>query len=208
MKRALLVLLMIPALTAIASAGQNPYIRAYIDFDPPNYVHEVYPAPYTVVTTYLVLDCFDWQGIQDAGMWTISLCFSLTEGMSLATGLQCLLPGIPFALGDWETGTTLSGSECAMSDGSVPENNGIVLVARIDIYYSGEPGDILIMDHPNWPRLVTDCHEPMPGEDHYRILAHGALGKPHEPGDPGADFCGDPSPVEGASWGTIKGMFR
>jgi hypothetical protein len=140
-------------------------------------------------------------------MRTISFYFSLTEGMSLVTGFVPMLPGT-FYFGDWESGVSVIANECAMPDGSVPENNGIVLAARIEMYCSGEPGDILIMDHPEWPRQVYDCQEPIPQEDSYRVLAHGAIGKPHEPGDPGADFCGDPSPVEGASWGTIKGMFR
>ncbi len=39
-----------------AYAGGNPDIRIYVDFDPPNYVHEIDAEIYTVVEAYVCLD--------------------------------------------------------------------------------------------------------------------------------------------------------
>ncbi len=55
MKR-LAVLGVILLLAGVALAGENPDARIYIDFDPPNYVHEIWPAVYTGVTACICLD--------------------------------------------------------------------------------------------------------------------------------------------------------
>jgi len=39
-----------------AQAGGNPDIRMYIDFDPPNYVHEVQPELYTTFEAHVCID--------------------------------------------------------------------------------------------------------------------------------------------------------
>lgn len=44
------------ALACNAQAGGNPDIRVYIDFDPPNYVHEIEAEIYTVVEAHVCLD--------------------------------------------------------------------------------------------------------------------------------------------------------
>jgi hypothetical protein len=44
--RTFLALLMVAALAVPAFAGGNPCVRSYIDFDPPNHLHEYIPMPY------------------------------------------------------------------------------------------------------------------------------------------------------------------
>ena len=55
MKR-LLAMALLALFASSARAGGNPDIRIYIDFDPPNYVHEITAAPYTTVEAYVCLD--------------------------------------------------------------------------------------------------------------------------------------------------------
>ena len=43
-------------LACTASAGGNPDVRIYIDFDPPNYVHSIEPELYTTITACVCLD--------------------------------------------------------------------------------------------------------------------------------------------------------
>ena len=52
----LLVVVALVSLACSAHAGGNPDVRIYIDFDPPNYVHEIEPAPYTTIDAYVCLD--------------------------------------------------------------------------------------------------------------------------------------------------------
>jgi hypothetical protein len=57
--RRLLVVSLVVALACTAYAGGNPDVRIYFDFDPPNYVHEIEPPPYTVVHAYVCVDNLD-----------------------------------------------------------------------------------------------------------------------------------------------------
>ena len=52
----LLVVSVVVALTCTAQAGGNPDVRVYIDFDPPNYVHEIEAELYTTIDAYVCLD--------------------------------------------------------------------------------------------------------------------------------------------------------
>jgi hypothetical protein len=181
-------------------------LRAYIDFCPPDYVHHVMPEPLSIVDAYVVLDCFDFEGHDDAGIAVLSFAIEIDPGTSLSTSYESLLPG-GLVLGDWETGVSLSATECVMPDGSVPGNNGIVPVAKVTMIYSGTPGDIIIGNHPHWPRSAVDCT--LTEEGTYRLLSNGGIGQlPSMPGDPGADVCGGSVAVEHHSWGAIKALFR
>ena len=187
--------------------GLNPHVRAYIDFSPPDYVHSVTPEPYSVVDAYLVLDCFGRSERDDVGMTVICLTLDITPGTSLSTSFANLLPG-GISIGEWETGISLAGGECASPDGSVPENNGVVLVGKISIVYSGIPGDIVVADHPIFPRWLVGCISG--DENRFRVLSNGGIGQPPSvPGDPGAEDCFESSStIENSSWGAIKAMFR
>jgi hypothetical protein len=187
--------------------GLNPDVRTYIDFDPPNYVHSASPEPYTVVDAYLVLDCFSDLGPGNTGMRGMCFTIEITPGTSLSTSYTSLLPSSIW-IGDWDTGITLASGECVPPDGSVPESNGIVIVGQISMFYSGVPGDIVIADHPWFPRFLGGC--PEGDENSWRLLSNGGIGQaPSVPGDDGADECfGTSTAVEHTSWGAIKAMYR
>ena len=187
--------------------GLNPHVRAYIDFSPPDYVHSVTSEPYSVVDAYLVLDCFGHSEADDGGMTVICFAVDITPGTSLATSFTNLLPG-GISIGEWETGISLAGADCAPPDGSVPENNGVVLVGKISMVYSGTPGDIVIADHPIFPRWLVGCVSG--DENRFRVLSNGGIGQPPSvPGDAGAEDCFESSStIENCSWGAIKAMYR
>jgi len=55
MNRLLIVALLV-AFASSAYAGGNPDIRIYVDFDPPNYVHEATPELYTTIEAHICMD--------------------------------------------------------------------------------------------------------------------------------------------------------
>ena len=55
----LLMIGLVAVLSCTAWAGGNPDVRIYIDFDPPNYVHEYTPQPYETLNAYVCLDQLD-----------------------------------------------------------------------------------------------------------------------------------------------------
>ena len=177
---------------ASAPAGENPQVFAYVDFDPPNRVHRVDPQLYDVVPAYFMLDCLE------GGFYNISFAVHVTPEMSLNTGYQGLLPN-QLSVGDFEEGIILSTS----GDTCLIDNPFAFAVAHI--VYSGTPGDVMILDHPVWPRWVVDCHEPTPEVDYYCLLSHGGIGKDPVPT---GEACGCPSPVQDESWGAIKALYR
>ena len=175
---------------ASAPAGQNPQIFAYVDFDPPNGVHRTDPQMYDYVPAYFMLDCV--QG----GFYNISLALYVSPEMSLNTGYENALPN-PLHIGDFEEGITIASFDCVQESP--------VAFAIAHIIYSGVPGDVMILDHPMWPRWVVDCGEPTPEVDYYCLLSHGGVGKDPVPT---GEQCGCPSPVQDVSWGSIKALFR
>jgi hypothetical protein len=182
---ALLVLLV--AGTAVANPVTANWL--YIDFDPPNMVHEVYPATYSTVEAYLV---FGNPEPPDVGVTTFSVMLELTPGMAAGASFTNLLPG-GLAIGTWDTGITMASTDCLTE---FPLQIGI-----LSFIYLGVPGDVTILDHPDYPNWVVDCQEP--GEVFYSCeFWHGGVGKQGEMGE-----CGY-VPVEDMSWGAIKSFYR
>jgi hypothetical protein len=64
------------------------------------------------------------------------------------------------------------------------------------------PGDILILDHPDFPRWVVDCNDQV---DSYCVFINGGVCK--DPVD-GEEGCDGVVPVEASSWGGIKALYR
>ena len=103
--------------------------------------------------------------------------------------IENLLPG-GLSIGSWDTGVTLASTDCVHSLGDV------VYLARLSVFYLGGAADIVIHDHPEYPKWVVNCDDP--GEAlHYEVIHHGGVGK-----DPVS------TPVQNTSWGAIKAMFR
>jgi hypothetical protein len=189
--KAVIPLLLVLATVTLASGGQNPRVFAYVDFDPPHGVHRVDPELYEVVHAHFMLDCI--QG----DFSNISVALYVSPEMSLNTGYDNALPN-GFYLGDgFEEGITIGSFDCL--------SESPLAFAIAHIVYSGVPGDVMIIDHPTWPRWVVDCSQPYPDVDYYCLLSQGGVGKDPEPT---GEMCGCPTPVEDASWGSIKALFR
>jgi hypothetical protein len=180
-------------LTLPGLAGANPVIGnwLYIDFDPPGYVHSVYPEPYTYVDAYVM---FGHPEFPENGLTCASFALQLTPGMASGVSFAGLLPGNLWT-GSWDTGITVCATEC------VGLNEGPVEIGVLSLYYLGQPGDVAIIDHPEYPRWVVDCNDPGQVVS-YCVYTHGGIGKNNVVGDCGVN------PVEDVSWAAVKALYR
>jgi len=190
----LLILMLLVTLSATAHAGGNPAVRAYVDFDPPNYVHELTPAPYSMVHAYVCLDHLD------IGMTVLS--FRTTDvvqecpGVFATQNFITLLPGsMPFTITPWiPPGATLWSTEC------MGASDPVVVVGRLEVFYLGGSCCYELRDHLDYPRWVVDCDDAI---DFYCVYMHGSVGGvPCPTGD-----C-DEVPVELGTWGSVKTLYR
>ena len=109
-----------------------------------------------------------------------------------------LLPG-GLAIGDpFADGVTVASTECMLMDP--------VIVGYGTYFYLGGDCCIKIVDHAEYPRWVVDCQEPGV-EDYYCLAGHGTIGLADcTEGLEDCDACG--TPVEDATWGGIKALYR
>jgi hypothetical protein len=192
--RSVLLVVLITAMATCANAGQNPNVRAYLDFDPPNYVHDIQPELYTTIDLYLCLN----NG--EAGV--TSLSFRLSDFTEEYPGVFAL-PGWGEIL--WPSdlpicgpfmGMTIAAHECMQGVADNP-------AYRLSLFYLGGECCIRLLDHPDYPRWVVDCGEPYGEVDQYCVLAHASVGGAECPDGDCASV-----PVEGTTWGSIKGLYR
>jgi hypothetical protein len=190
--RYLVIALVALAFATSALAVQNPDIRIYLDVEPPGYVHEVHPA---VGTTFVVYICFDCFGPGGGTRGTGVLFVRTFEGFKLS---QLIVPpGLGF--GDVEIdGWTFAFEQCAYPDAS-----GVVVAALVEYLYMGTPGTLDIAPHPGTGRNTLDCN--YQEDDQYCIYANLGVSMPPNPGE---DCPCGPNPVEEATWGGIKSLYR
>ncbi len=190
MKRSAIVVLLVAMLGA-GSVSANPvaYDAIYIDFDPGNYVSQVYPAPFETVEAYVMLDMLG----SYVDFTTVSFKISVTPGIMLDEPIfESLLPGGAM-VGHWAGGVTLMSTEC-IDPSAYP-----CPIARVTFDYAGGTGAVTIGDHPDYPRLVIDCAD---GLHVYCVLWHGGIGQEAPSGD-----C-EGQPVDSSSWSAIKSLYR
>jgi hypothetical protein len=188
----LIAVALILAVACVAFAGGNPDIRAYFDFDPPYYLHAVYPAPYTSVDMYICVDNVD-QGITTFS-FRMDDPVASNPGVIIACNWTQLLPGGFIPMDPWPFGVTVFSSECVASDP--------LIVGRVNFFYLGGSCCLEILDHPDYPRWVVDCSEP--GEiDYYCVLAHASIGGAVCPEGDCAQV-----PIESSTWGSVKSLYR
>ena len=197
--KALLAALMIAAFAMTAFAGTNPDIRIYLDVDPPFGVHEVHPEPGATFDVYVCLDCFGEGG---GTRGTAFLLVRTFAGFKLSQ--TSLLGGLDFGDAETDPGWTLAaGADCVY-----PDANGVVCVGRLTYLYQGVAGTLDILPHgqdePGTGREVLDCDF---ASDFYCVYANLGVSMPPNPGESGCD-CEPPSPVEDATWGGIKSLYR
>ncbi len=178
------------AVLGFGTALANPIIadNIYIDFDPPQYDHRIDPEPYTPFDAYVMVETF----LGGPGFTAISFGLAVTPGMSSATSFEILLPGY-VVVGDYETGITLTSTECITPDMQP------IAIAVLHCFYQGTPGDIEITYHPEFPGWIVFCDDSV---QIFCVLSHGGVGKQPLAGD-----CGG-NPVEDVSWGAIKALYR
>jgi hypothetical protein len=189
--RIFLALFMVAALAATAFAGGNPNVKGYISFDPASPVHEVTPAPYTTINAYI---CFT-----DLEMGLTSASFMVTDVATVCPGVFAppsfinLISDV--AIGNVFTGITVASTGC--------EPPPTCCVGYVSLFYlAGGSCCIELLPHPDYPLWVTDCNDPAL-VDYYCVLSHGSVaGAPCPDGD-----C-DQNPVEDATWGGIKSLYR
>ena len=175
---------------SLALAGGNPDVKGYIDFDPPNRVHQMTPEPYTAVQAYV---CFG-----DLEMGLTGACFRINDVLSeypdaiAVAGFVTPLDGI--VAGDIFTGITVTSTQC--------EPPPDVCVGYVEMFYLGGECCVELLDHPEYPRWVIDCNDP-PQVDYYCVLSHGSIGGPTCP-----DGDCQTTPAEGSTWGAIKSLYR
>ena len=199
MKRALLSLLLIAFIAVPAFAGQNPDIRIYLEADPNNHVHEIHPAASTQFDVYVCLDCFGEGGGTRGTAFLLVRTFS---GFKLSQ--TSLLGGLDFGDAETDPGWTLAaGANCVY-----PDADGVVCVGVLNYLYLGVPGTLDIVPHgqvePGTGREVLDCDFL---SDFYCIHANLGVSVPPNPGEEDCD-CEPPQPVEDATWGGIKALYR
>ena len=188
MRCAIASLLVLVLGAGLVLANPVAFDAMHIDFDPGNYVARFDPAPYTTADAYLMLETWG-TGI---GFTTVSFKLNVTPGTSSPPSFESLLPG-GLPIGNWEEGITLSSTEC------IELNQQPYAIAVAHLFYLGTPGDIIIGDHPDYPRWVVGCNDQVLI---YCVLQHGGIGKDAEYGD-----C-EGQPVEATSWSAIKSLYR
>ncbi len=80
----LLALGLVVVLATGVHAGGNAGVRIYIDFDPPNYVHQADPAPYTWIDAYVWLDSLE-EGVSAVSCALPDLVASCPDVIAAAT---------------------------------------------------------------------------------------------------------------------------
>ena len=190
MKKLLLVAVVLLT-TSGAFAGGNPDVVAYIDFDPPNRVHEFTPVLYEQFSAYVCfgdledgLTCVSY-GINDlnsSGLVGVSTFMNLLAGLWIGCDTGSLVTGCTF-----------------FSEFCLPGTD--VCAARIDVFYLGGSFCIEILDHAWYPRQVCDCGDPV-AFDTYCVLSNGSVAG-------GACPEGDCwTAVEDGTWGAMKSLYR
>jgi hypothetical protein len=194
-----LIALMVLAIAVPAFAGTNPNIRAFVTFDPADYVHSTYPAP-GFVPTYICVDCFGEGG----GLTGFSAIVRNTWGGFVGGSADVTIfhPNAQTVIGAPDNvtdGWVVAAPECVL-----PGPEGIICIANIPYYYLGTPGEVLIEASPVDGKATVDCNNDL---DFFCVLSNGGVGM--EPVTPGDEDCDcNPNPVEDNTWGGIKALYR
>jgi hypothetical protein len=181
---------------AFAQTGTNTTAKAFITFDGgttdnAGVVNRADPTQYAAFSAWIGFTDLGAEGTTGA-----SFMISVTPGVSSPASYVNLLPG-DLAIGSFESGVTLASTECMPGP--------LVLMARIDLFYLGVPGAITILDHPEYARWITDCTQPNADYNEFCIWTHGGVAQDAAAGDMG---CEGNVPVEDATWGSIKALYR
>ncbi len=150
MKRMLIVLVAL-TLAAVAGAGQNPNVRLYIDFDPPNYVHQLRaPALGDTIRLYVVADSLG--SSPGHGLWGAAFQVARDFGGTYLGAVNLLDPDTA-PIGDPE-----SAAGIALASGGNCVQGSVVPIAEISYLYGGELGTISLLPHSSDGAATADCN--------------------------------------------------
>jgi len=191
MKRLLIVGIVL-AVASLAFAGGNPDVKCYVSFDQTGAGAPVHQHEMTQYVGFNAYICFT---DLDMGLTTVS--FMLNSPQDEYPGLfasQSFTNLLDIIVGDPFTGMSLASTTCL--------NDPVVVVGYLNLFpvAVGE-ACVNILDDPDFPRWVVDCGDPA-DTDFYCVLQNGAIG--------GAACIGGDcwNPVEDATWGGIKALYR
>jgi hypothetical protein len=168
----------------------NPIpIEMVIDFDPPGYVHSVYPVPYTTINAFVVGDF----SATTSGINSVAFRLALTPVSLLGLSFQSSGPIIQIT-GDWETGIVVYSTDCL--------DDFPVALGYLSIFYLGGEGYVSIEPHLDVGSEYTACDNPgVPLE--FCLVQDGGVGT----NAPDPRFICQ-TPVENVTWSAIKTLYR
>ena len=200
MKR-LMIVVMVLAFAATAFADDNPSLAIFLDadLDTGNTVNEVCPLPNETVLVYV---CFDQFGV-GGGMLGAAFKFDRTFG-GFKLAQTNMLGGLDF--GDVEVApgwAITAGADCQF-----PDANGVLVAASIQYLYLGTEGTITLLPHDVDGPVGADCQNLLDEWCVASIDSHGLSGNFGFCMTPPDGECIPPVPVEDATWGSIKSLYR
>ena len=181
------------ALSVSAFAAGNPSVQCYVSFDQTGAgaaIHEYAMTQYVGFNAYFVFHELDM------GLTVVS--FMINNPQVEYPGLfasQSFTNLLDLMAGDPYTGMSLASTTCRPAP--------LVVVGYLNLFPTAVgPCCVEILDDPNFPRWVVDCTLPNGEVDFYCVLQNGSIG--------GADCVGGDcwNPVEDATWGGIKALYR
>jgi len=177
-------------MVAVAATANPIAEELYIDFDPPNHVQTIYPAPYTTFNAYIVADL---------GYMTLDGVYSVSFDVEVTGGTAQLLDFVPAQPGYIVQGIVGDGiiviaEECFLT---FP-----VVLGHVPLLYLGAPGFVQIVEHPYRGNVYVTCGDP--GEELEYCYTQGGGIDTYPPGP--MIYC--TNPVEDVAWGAIKALYK
>jgi len=189
MKR-LLIVGVVLAVASMAFAGGNPGVQCYVSFDQSGAGGLLYHYDMMQYVGFNAYFCFT-----DLDMGLTVVSFMINNPQAECPGLfasQSFTNLLDIIVGDPFTGMSLASTTCRTGD--------VVVVGYLFLFPIAV-GDccVNILDDPDFPRWVVDCTIPNGEVDLYYLTGNGEIGNA---------YCPHIVPVEDASWGGIKALYR
>ena len=189
-----IVMVVLVALAQTGFADENPNLRVYLDFDPPNRLAEIDPEAGDFFDVYIVADRLS----PDGGLRCLVFGLERTFGGSVVSQTM-LLPGLDF--GDVEDPHI--GWVCPLFDCNYPDEMGLMVFGYVTYYYAGPAGVLRIIRTEVDQGIGVDCIFEV---DYFCIGGNAGVGMSAPAGE--AECFLGPTPVNAASWGAVKSLYR
>jgi len=202
----LLIALLVLAFALPALADQNPYLAIFCDADMDTGtapVTEICPDPNGMFDVYVCFDRFGPLGDGvGGGMLGAAFLFDRTFGGIKLTQVN-MLGGLGFGDVEVDGWAITAGADCQFPDAS-----GVLVAASVGYLYLGTPGTITILAHPVDGAVGSDCDNLFDTWCVPSTVSHGFDGHFGVCTAPPSGDCQPVSPVEDATWGAIKALYR